>query len=135
VRASSLGRRFASNNREANLRRRLLVHCRGHLLAALFSVDSFSSMNRARPVAAKAQIAALFRALDVYRSDVGDFPTEAQGLEALQQNPGVEGWNGPYLKQAVPKDPWGAPYGYRVAAGRPEVVPLGGGSASGTLER
>ena len=27
-------------------------------------------------------------------------------------NPGATGWEGPYLKKAVPADPWGKPYQY-----------------------
>ncbi len=57
--------------------------------------------------------------LDQYRLDVGSYPAAAQGLDALQKNPGsASNWNGPYLKKSVPKDPWGNAYKYRCCPGQ-----------------
>src|SRR5215471_14218949 len=52
--------------------------------------------------------------LDIYKLDVGVYPTTEQGLLALVARPsGVTRWNGPYLKgENVPKDPWGRPFIY-----------------------
>ena len=52
--------------------------------------------------------------LDIYKLDVGAYPTTEQGLLALIDRPsGVTRWNGPYLKGAnVPEDPWGRPFIY-----------------------
>lgn len=59
--------------------------------------------------------------LDIYRLDVGGYPTTEQGLEALvRQPPGVANWNGPYVKgNDVPRDPWGNPFQYRSPSQRP----------------
>jgi general secretion pathway protein G len=63
---------------------------------------------------AKAQIRSLEDALDQYRLDVGRYPATEQGLAALNTQPAGEArWQGPYLKKAVPNDPWGNPYQYR----------------------
>jgi general secretion pathway protein G len=53
--------------------------------------------------------------LDVYKLDVGSYPTTEEGLEALVQKPiDAANWNGPYLKgDQVPLDPWNHPYIYR----------------------
>jgi general secretion pathway protein G len=61
------------------------------------------------------QIENLSTTLDVYRLEVGRYPTTAEGLEALVANPGnAPNWNGPYLKKGkMPKDPWGNDYQYR----------------------
>ena len=59
-------------------------------------------------------------ALDNYRLDNGSYPTTAQGLDALWQKPTIDpppNWRSPYLRKAVPKDPWGREYVY-VAPGR-----------------
>ena len=68
---------------------------------------------RARAVA---DIESLGTALDMYHADNGDYPTTEQGLMALRQAPSSEpvprGWNGPYLKKAVPMDPWGNEFVY-----------------------
>ena len=62
----------------------------------------------------RAQIDAFDKALDQYRLDTGRYPTTEEGLAALVQRPPSEPrWAGPYLKKAVPQDPWGRPYGYR----------------------
>jgi general secretion pathway protein G len=64
---------------------------------------------------AKAQIEAFSRALDAYRLDTGAYPSSEEGLKALLDRPsGSAKWNGPYLQKAVPDDPWGRPYVYRV---------------------
>jgi general secretion pathway protein G len=54
-------------------------------------------------------------ALDLYLLDVGRYPTQQEGLQALVTNPGgLQSWHGPYLKTTVlPNDPWGRPYQYR----------------------
>jgi general secretion pathway protein G len=52
--------------------------------------------------------------LDIYKLDIGTYPTTEQGLAALIARPsGVTRWNGPYLKgENVPEDPWGRPFIY-----------------------
>jgi general secretion pathway protein G len=58
--------------------------------------------------------------LDLYKLDVGNYPTTDQGLRALIARPdGVDDWNGPYLKaDTVPMDPWGRPFQYRSPSSR-----------------
>lgn len=83
------------------------------LLAALVAPRLFPKLGKGKQAAAKAQIELLGQALDQYRLDVGYYPTTEQGLNALLSDPGVEKWEGPYLKKDVlPVDPWGRPYMY-----------------------
>jgi len=58
--------------------------------------------------------------LDLYKLDVGSYPTTEQGLLALVERPaGAVVWNGPYQKSdKVPLDPWNHPYVYREPSGR-----------------
>ena len=58
--------------------------------------------------------------LDLYRLDVGSYPTTQQGLAALNSGPaGVAGWNGPYTKDVNGiQDPWGRPFEYRAPSQR-----------------
>ena len=63
------------------------------------------------------QIRDFEQALELYKLDVGRFPRESDGLDALVREPSVKGWNGPYLKKGeVPEDPWGNAYEYRVSS-------------------
>src|SRR5580765_1258527 len=69
--------------------------------------------------------------LDLYRLDVGTYPTTEQGLTSLNMQPaGVPGWNGPYIKDANGiRDPWSRPFEYHSPsqrAGHPfDIVSLG----------
>ena len=84
------------------------------LLAALVGPKLFPRLGKGKQSAAKAQIELLGQALDQFRLDTGRYPTTSEGLEALLQDPGVEGWDGPYLRKSViPRDPWNRPYIYQ----------------------
>ncbi len=91
------------------------------LLAAYIGPKYFSQLGKAEVTAAKAQIEAFEKALDTFRLDVGRYPTTEEGLNSLLVKPAsAERWNGPYLKKAVPPDPWGKPYVYRFPGTRGE---------------
>src|SRR2546422_2491583 len=87
------------------------------LLAALVGPRILGRVSEAKSATARTQIALLGVALDNYRLDNGTYPTTEQGLDALQEKPTREpvplNWRGPYLKKAVPLDPWGRPYIYK----------------------
>ena len=84
------------------------------LLVGVVAPRFFGQVGKSEMKVAKAQIKALEDALDQYRLDVGRYPASEQGLVALSTQPtGESRWQGPYLKKAVPNDPWGNPYQYR----------------------
>ncbi|MEW6120839.1 MAG: type II secretion system major pseudopilin GspG [Pseudomonadota bacterium] len=84
------------------------------LLAGYVAPKYFSQVGKSEVKTARAQIVALEKALDQYRIDTGRYPSTEQGLAALNARPADEArWDGPYLKKAVPSDPWGKPYQYR----------------------
>ena len=84
------------------------------LLAALVVPRFFGRVGQAKKTAAKVQIESLGTALDQFKLDTSRYPTSQEGLQALQANPGnLAGWEGPYLKKDVPRDPWGNPYQYK----------------------
>jgi general secretion pathway protein G len=89
------------------------------LLVGLVGPRLFGRVGQSKQAAARAQIELLGAALDQFRLDIGRYPDSSQGLAALQQNPGnTQNWNGPYLKKAVPNDPWGNGYKYRCCPGQ-----------------
>ena len=84
------------------------------LLAGFVAPRYFSQVGKSEVNAARAQMDALEKALDQYRLDTGRYPSNELGLKALVERPASEPkWNGPYLKKAVPLDPWGKAYEYK----------------------
>lgn len=82
------------------------------LLAALVGPRLFGKVTASKQAAAQAQIEMFGVALDSFRLDVGRYPTTDEHLTVLQVNPGLDRWDGPYLKKDVPLDPWGGSYSY-----------------------
>ncbi|MGR9115828.1 MAG: type II secretion system major pseudopilin GspG [Gammaproteobacteria bacterium] len=84
------------------------------LLAGIVGPQVMKHMGTSKVKAAKVQIEGLASALDMYKLDVGRYPTTEQGLEALIEKPAdVNRWNGPYLRKSkVPLDPWQQAYQY-----------------------
>ena len=78
------------------------------LLAGYVAPRYFSQVGKSEIQVARAQIDALEKALDQYRLDNRRYPTAEEGLAAVE----------PYLKKALPSDPWGRPYMYRVPGQR-----------------
>ena len=103
------------------------------LLAALVGPRLFGHVGAANQKAAKTQIEMLGQALDAFRLDVGRYPSTTEGLNALVTNPGVEGWNGPYLKKGLPNDPWKRPYQYQSPGdhGDYDIISYGSDGAPG----
>ena len=84
------------------------------LLAALVGPRMLGNVGKSEVKVARAQIVALETALENYRLDMGRYPTKEEGLQALEKAPSGESrWSGPYLRKAVPSDPWGNAYQYR----------------------
>ncbi|MDR0458541.1 MAG: type II secretion system major pseudopilin GspG [Burkholderiaceae bacterium] len=83
------------------------------MLAAIVGPAVMNKLGTAKSKTAAIQIADLDKSLDLFKLDVGRYPTNAEGLQALvSAPPTANGWNGPYLKGSVPNDPWGNPYRY-----------------------
>lgn len=84
------------------------------LLAGLVVPRYFSQVGKSQIKVTAAQIDALDKALVQFRLDADRFPTTEEGLFALNEEPiDAMGWAGPYLKKAVPDDPWGRPFIYK----------------------
>lgn len=89
------------------------------LLFGLIGPRVFKAQGSANLKAAATQVKSFKGALDLYKVDMGDYPTTEQGLAALVEEPETEdesdasNWNGPYLgSDDLPKDPWGNSYQY-----------------------
>lgn len=85
------------------------------LVAAFAAPQVIKFLGGAKTDSANIQIERLSGILDLYRLEVGRYPSEDEGLEALLVEPAdAKGWNGPYVqKESTLEDPWGRPYLYR----------------------
>lgn len=103
------------------------------LLAGLVGPRVLSQLGGAKSKTAAVQIADIEKSLEIFKLDVGRFPTAEEGLNALVNKPdSAAGWNGPYLKGGLPNDPWGKPYQYKPGAnGAVEILSLGADGAPG----
>jgi general secretion pathway protein G len=90
---------------------------------------------KAKADAAKIEIGQISQTLDLYKLEVGRYPSSQEGLQALISAPaGAANWNGPYWKKsAVPKDPWGNEYRYVSpgSKGAYEIISLGADGKEG----
>ncbi|HEY3779320.1 MAG TPA: type II secretion system major pseudopilin GspG [Rhizomicrobium sp.] len=85
------------------------------LLAAIATPMVLHYLDSAKVSTAKTEVSNLAAGLDLYKYDVGSYPTTQEGLEALISAPqGVDNWNGPYIKKTTRlADPWGNAYNYK----------------------
>ena len=105
------------------------------LLAAIIAPQVLKYLGSSRTQTAKVQIQNIDAALQLYRLDVGRFPSQEEGLTALVTAPSTApGWNGPYLQKAAAlNDPWGSPYLYKNPGkhGEVDIYSLGSDKAEG----
>lgn len=105
------------------------------LLTGIVAPRFLSQIGRSETTTARAQIANFDKALEAFRIDMGRYPTEAEGLNALVTSPGGDTrWRGPYMKDDIPKDPWGTAYVYHYPSTRGkdfDIVSLGRDRAVG----
>lgn len=104
------------------------------LLAGLVGPRVLGQLGGAKSKTASVQIADIEKSLELFKLDVGRFPTTDEGLNALISKPGsLAGWNGPYLKGGtVPADPWGKPYKYtNSGSGAVEILSFGADGTPG----
>ena len=104
------------------------------LLAGLVGPRVLGQLGGAKSKTAGVQIADIDKAMELFKLDVGRFPSTEEGLEALAKRPPsvTSGWAGPYLKGTLPSDPWGKPYKYQLLPnGAVEILSLGADGAPG----
>ena len=119
---SKLYSRRPSGQRGFTLMELLVVLAILGLLMSLVGPQVLNQLGGAKTKTAGIQIKDLEQALEMYKLDVGRFPSTSEGLDSLVKKPGnATGWNGPYLKSDVPLDPWNREYNYKYPGERAEV--------------
>lgn len=108
-------------------------------LIAMVAPNIIGEAGAARVKTAKAEMANISQALDMYKLDNFQYPSTSQGIEALVSKPSgsPEPKNyksGGYMKK-LPVDPWGNPYLYfEQEGGKYEIISLGADSEEGGEE-
>lgn len=86
------------------------------LLVALVAPNVLQNQDKAMVEKARADVALLEQALDMYKLDNFQYPTTDQGLEALvtkpETGPQPKRYNSNGYIKRLPTDPWGNPYQY-----------------------
>jgi general secretion pathway protein G len=127
--------RRSRNSRGFTLIELLVVLAIIGLLAGLVGPQVMKHLGESKSKTAKLQIEELASALDMYRLDVGRYPSTDEGLSALIEAPGsAKIWNGPYLrKKKLPADPWNNPYHYAAPGqhGKFDIFSLGSDNSDG----
>jgi general secretion pathway protein G len=90
------------------------------LLIGMVAPAALRQLGSAKASVGHQSIERLTGILDIYKLDVGGYPTTEEGLQALVEKPSdAAGWSGPYLKGGkIPLDPWNHAYVYRNPSGR-----------------
>ena len=108
------------------------------LLTGLVATQAINYLDSSRITSVKAQFANFETALDLYKLDVGRYPTEEQGLDILINPPEITSqtsnirWNGPYLAgNSVPNDPWGNAYTYQITTNKYQLMSFGADGVEG----
>lgn len=113
----NLGRRRLGGEDGYTLTEILVVMAIIGLIAAVLTPGLIGQLGRSKAKAAQVQVETVAAAVEMFHSDVGRYPTQAEGLQVLISQPGnAEGWTGPYVKgDRVLSDPWGNRINYRVS--------------------
>ncbi|MDR0770323.1 MAG: type II secretion system major pseudopilin GspG [Burkholderiales bacterium] len=106
------------------------------IVMAIVAGNFIGQGEKAKADAARIEIQQIAQTLDLFKLEVGRYPTQSEGLQALVTAPsGLTRWNGPYWKKReIPKDPWQNEYKYVVPgrSGAPyEVISLGADGREG----
>lgn len=99
------------------------------LLASLVAPQMFGRVGSSKVQVAQTQMDMLATAVDAYMLDVGRPPSTL--IDLVKSD--ARNWRGPYLRDEIPKDPWGNDYLYRAEGGNfiYELQSLGADNKSG----
>ena len=82
------------------------------LIAGLVLPGIIGKAESAKAKAASSQISRISMSVESFYLDTGITPSSLD--ELVSEPSGVNGWNGPYIKNTLLNDPWGQPYQYKV---------------------
>ena len=102
------------------------------MLAVMVAPNLFNQQAGAMRDVARTEISTLEAALDIYRLDIDEYPDTLDGL--MEDDTDRASWNGPYLRRAVPTDPWDNEYVYEGNGREFTLISYGADGMSGGEE-
>ena len=81
------------------------------LIAGLVLPGIIGKAEGAKVRAASSQISRISMSVETFYLDTGSTPDSLS--ELVSEPSSVKGWNGPYVKNSILKDPWGKEYKFR----------------------
>lgn len=97
----------------------------GAILIIMFSQNILEINDESKRVKVKQNLRSIEGALAVFRDDFYRYPTTEEGLSILLYSPQDDRWNGPYLREEILFDPWGAPYLYEASEQNYQIMTYG----------
>lgn len=82
------------------------------LLTSVVAINVLPSQDRAMVEKARADVAILSQAVEMYRMEMLRYPSTDEGLDVLTDTPGGNGIRKQGFIKSLPKDPWGNEYVY-----------------------
>ncbi len=111
------------------------------ILVGLVAPRFMGAQKGANISAAKNQVGLFKSSLDMYQLHMNTYPSTEQGLVAVVEEPSElespDRWQGPYLDDGLPVDPWGHAYQYEYPPSRntrdfPDIWSFGPDGEDGT---
>lgn len=82
------------------------------LLTSVVAINVLPSQDRAMVEKARADVAILSQAVEMYRMEMLRYPSTDEGLDVLTDTPGGNSIRKQGFIKSLPKDPWGNEYVY-----------------------
>ena len=125
-------KRFSNRNRRRQgftLMEVLIVMAILVILGTIVVTNFSGVLSQSKSDSAMIQMQNFEQPLDLYKLNVGSYPSTDIGLEGLLNEPANAPsgkWRGPYLKATeIPADPWGRPYNYTADGAGFKIISLG----------
>lgn len=101
------------------------------ILITMVTQNIFGINNESRVIEVNQNLRSIEGALSVYRKELGDYPSNEEGLTVLIETQSTQDWQGPYLRADLLSDPWNRPYYYERTALHYRLYTLGADGKEG----
>ena len=101
------------------------------ILITMVAQNNFGINNESRVIEVNQNLRSIEGALSVYRKELGDYPSNEEGLTVLIEAQSTSDWQGPYLRDDLLSDPWNRLYYYERTPSHYRLYTLGADGKEG----